>query len=203
MFDVVTFSQADRLRNINLPNHPGVCVALSDYWLQRITENPDEGVELRLLELDQAMPDIVRHQASYGGMRQTYGPVEGRQRLARGVLGIHYDADKTNLIKLDAIREDPFDNFFLVMARDIGMPGTGASWSMRFSHQGKEYGHAIAGYCTLKSLTSNLHEKAYHLFDPNIGEYIANQAGVQDMFRDMLKTCPSYKGTFLIRRLGV
>lgn len=174
----------------------GVCVALCDYWIWLIKNAPDEKPDQRLGRLATNFAAIMGHQRHYGQLRAALGPREARKEVGHS-LGTEYDTDKTVMVRLPFnTRAQQMQMFRKRMARDIGFPGSAATWSLRFSRGG---GHAIAGFCGLTG-RQPLMQMRLHVFDPNIGEYVGTFPELDGMLDDMLTKFPMYRTVESIRR---
>ncbi len=193
MFALEPFSQGSLLRRY--PTDPitqgGVCVALCDYWLSLIKADYAVPAADRLRQLQHNFPVVIRHQRHYANLRAQHGREEGRRKLGQK-LGLDYDPDKTlverRFVRMEGIRKK--------IAADIGVVGTGATWTLRFADGS---GHAISGFCGIAGQEPILTMRL-HLFDPNIGEYGGQLSELDDMLQDLFTRFPFYQSIVALHR---
>jgi hypothetical protein len=192
MFNLTSFSQSDLLHGVTDPVlQQGICVALCDFWLTAIRHRNNETPAQRLDYLWQNRGRAMSHQTRYAAQRAQLGPQAAR--TAKGAeLGLDYE-HQTTIMRLNLSAEE----IRARLAADLRPLGGGATWTMRFAKGG---GHAIAGFHGIVSLTGNIHQNRYHLFDPNLGEYVGAIQDLDAMLQDLFGRFPIYATTAEIRR---
>jgi hypothetical protein len=192
MFVLTPFSQADLLVGVTDPDlQAGVCVAACDHWIAAIRRSYAISPEARLNLLRQYRGSVLAYQHRYARQRAVSGPQQARNAQGRQ-LGHDWDDQTTimtTLVPMETIRQR--------LARDLADLGAAAAWTMRFAAGG---GHAIAGYHGIASITPTLHEHRYHLFDPNLGEYVGVARDLAGMLDDLFRRVALYRTTTEMRR---
>jgi hypothetical protein len=184
MAKLARFSQDALLRSVTDPVlRNGVCVALCDHWLEIIRRLPDVPPVNRMRLLTQKMPEVLRYQKTYAGMRGPLGRNEARRQMGAG-LGLDFEEQTTIMRRFNGMA-----GIRAKLAADLGQIGAAATWSMRFSGGG---GHAIAGFRGLVSVTGNMHRASLHIFDPNIGEYAGELDELDAILTDLFAKFPLY-----------
>jgi hypothetical protein len=195
MFQLAGFSQAHLLQNETDPDlRNGVCVALCDHWLNDIKARTDDAPANRLNRVAGNYPSVAQYQKQYGQQRAQQGPEQARKAMGKQ-LGHDFQQHTTivpMLIGPAGIRQR--------LAADLGKPGVGATWTLRFMDG---TGHAIAGYFGMTSKTGNIHTLSLHVFDPNIGEYFGAERDLENMLNDLLNRFPLYQTVIEVRRTTV
>lgn len=187
MITLDRFSQGAILQSLPFSDYltrNGICVALCDYWLAMIKDQPNESPAARLERLHrQHFAQAMNHQRQYAVVRAQHGREEGRRMVGQQV-GLNYH-DQTMimraLIGIRGIREK--------MAADISRIGAAATWTLRFADGG---GHAIAGFCGLSGQQPYM-KMRLHVFDPNIGEYTGELQELDAILNDLLNKFPDYQ----------
>ena len=184
MSTLTSFSQGALLSNTTtnpLTQH-GICVALCDYWLTLIKNDPDAAPSDRLQQLQQYVPQAMNHQRTYARLRQQHGREEARRQVG-APLGLQYDG-QTMVMKeflgMSGIRHK--------LAADLRTVGSAVTWTLRFADGS---GHAIAGFCGLSGQQPILKYRL-RLFDPNIGEYEGTLQELDVMLDNLLRH-PMYR----------
>ena len=185
----------------------GVCVALCDFWLKNIMDNVSEPPPRRLIQLEGEFDAIVQYQGRYRQARNPADPFQARQQAARS-LGLNYEEQTTimrapqgramipGLAGTRGIREK--------LATDLERPFNGSTWSLR-GPPSREYprgwGHAIAGFTSMRSETANMHTKTVHVFDPNFGEYAGDYVSLEAILADLFGKADFYAHVTEVRRV--
>ncbi len=170
----------------------GVCVAVCDYWLALIKNNPEQSAAERLAYITRHFDSVMQHQNVYANLRHAYGRNAAREMVGQAV-GLDYDTDKTMILRqflsMDHIAER--------IKNDVKFPGDAATWSLRFPMGG----HAIAGFCNIKG-SGNIHQIVVHLFDPNYGECQTVPGNVIPAVKSLLQSNDMYRSTTHVFRAG-
>lgn len=168
----------------NDPRHAsaarGVCVAICDFWIQRIQSRPDESSSERLSWLSQAgiFERILSYQYEYGLLRTDHGHVLAHETMDRARFDQRTDLERTVVSRSSFGIAGIAD----ILMRDLSRVGSAATWPIRFADGS---GHAIAGFCNITGTQPILH-KQFHVFDPNRGEFICDHDQVWSVLHDLL-----------------
>ncbi len=178
------FNQGDLLKGVNHPDlRGGICVALCDHWLALMRDSRARTPEERMDLLKQRSGAAMEYQFFYSGWRQDTGREEARARMGQR-LGHSFEG-QTRIMRAFV----GFDGMVERMERDLAEPGAAVTWTMALPGMGR---HAIAGYHSKESITTNIHRFARHLFDPNVGEIVGNPQEMRAMVRELFRLVPDY-----------
>jgi len=184
--ELFSLSQDKQLRIHNAPPdvRGGVCVAACNFWLADCRQQASATAAERIRRLKKAWRGIMAHQQQYGVDRGFLGRSLAREVSGRR-MGLDF-ADQTvvmrSAIGMAGIRQR--------LAADISFPGKAATWTLDFGSGGR---HAIAGFCGLTYIRSNVRQFEMHVFDPNIGEYVGTLQELDVILADLLLRFPVYQ----------
>ncbi len=194
MYTLYPFSQGTQLlQGVTDPVLAmGVCVAACDAWLRLIKANNELPAVQRLQNLAQRRAEILAYQQQYGVLRGQVGPQDARSTMGQSG-GLDFNHQTT--IMHTHLR---MPEVLGILSRDLQPLGGAAAWTMRFWGGG---GHAIAGFHNLISLIKDVKaQHQYHIFDPNLGEYVGEVSDLSAILADLFGRFPLYGTTAEIRR---
>lgn len=211
MFTLAPFAQKqilDQQKIICNNTRYGVCVALCDHWLALVREGGTTA-EARMAQLAEPgrFAKVMGHQRIYQHLRNRDGRATARKAVGAQV-GIVYDrGEKTSITERSfGAEQHPkvlvlgVDALQACLREDLRGFFQGATWTLRFRGGG---GHAIAGFCSLRSPTNNFHVQHLHIFDPNLGEYEGGWGDLLGMLGALMGPQGIYHDVVEIHRTGV
>jgi hypothetical protein len=160
----------------------GVCFGLCLLWLKMMDESLYRSPRERMRALGRNFKQAVGWQARYTLLARSLGVPLAREAMGR-TAGLGFEeqtvverrlAGKTGMV--------------MRMQRDLEPPGAGAMWSLSFPIGA----HALAGRNTFSAVTTNIHIRTIHVFDPNLGEYVGQPQEIPDIVEDMFRRIPAY-----------
>jgi hypothetical protein len=160
----------------------GVCFGLCLLWLKMMDQSLYRSPEERMKALGRGFKKAISWQLSYRRLAQQLEVAPAVVEMGRRA-GLAME--EQTVVERRLARKT---GMVLRIQRDLELPGAGAMWSLQFPVGA----HAIAGRNTFAKVTTNIHVRTIHVFDPNLGEYVGQPHDIPAIVEDMFRRIPAY-----------